>query len=264
MKTRNLSLACAFVATSFFGTQVLAQVVQVNVTVENLAAANSVSFAPLRVGFHNGTFDSFNNGQAATAPIISVAEGGSGADWFPAFMAAEPNATLGTVVPSPAGPLLPGVMASAVFQVDTDINRYFTFGSMVVPSNDHFIGNDNPQAYELFDASGNLLLTSITQFGRDVWDAGSEVEEPLNAAFLQGGVNALRIQDNENVQFDFAGLNTFNGLTTAAGYTFNNTLSADGAIYRIRFAVVPEPSTLALSGIAGLLGLCGIWHRRRS
>ena len=46
------------------------------VKVENLAPANSISFAPLHVGFNNGTFDSFNNGQAATAAIISVAEGG--------------------------------------------------------------------------------------------------------------------------------------------------------------------------------------------
>lgn len=57
------------------------------VKVENLAPANSISFAPLHVGFNNGTFDSFNNGQAATAAIISVAEGGSGSAWQPAFAA---------------------------------------------------------------------------------------------------------------------------------------------------------------------------------
>ncbi len=54
------------------------ETVSVTVTIRNLAQANSISFAPLRLGFHNGTFDAFNNGQVATAPIISVAEGGSG------------------------------------------------------------------------------------------------------------------------------------------------------------------------------------------
>lgn len=75
-----------------------AKTVKVKVTVENLAPANSISFAPLRFGFHNGTFDSFDNGVVATAPIISVAEGGSGSDWFPAFAAAEPNAVLGSTM----------------------------------------------------------------------------------------------------------------------------------------------------------------------
>ncbi|MDA0660381.1 MAG: spondin domain-containing protein, partial [Planctomycetota bacterium] len=106
-------------------TALLANPIQVRVTVENLAPANTLSFAPLRLGFNNGTFDSFNNGQAAGAAIISVAEGGSGADWFPAFAAADPTATLGTVVPNPPGPLVPGAMGSAVFTVDPMVNPNF-------------------------------------------------------------------------------------------------------------------------------------------
>ena len=51
---------------------------------------------------------------------------------------------LGTVVGMPPGPLLPGATASTIFTVDPSINRFFTFGSMVVPSNDYFIGNDDP------------------------------------------------------------------------------------------------------------------------
>ena len=72
-----------------------AAVVQLKVTVQNLAPQNSVSFAPLRVGFHSGVFDAFNIGQVANAAIISVAEGGSGAAWFPAFAAADPGAVTG-------------------------------------------------------------------------------------------------------------------------------------------------------------------------
>src|SRR5262245_46540926 len=81
----------------------LGQTVQIRVTVENLAPANSVSLAPFRFGFGNGTFDSFNNNQPAfllgapsiaEAPIVTIAEGGSGSTWFPAFQSAEPNADL--------------------------------------------------------------------------------------------------------------------------------------------------------------------------
>ncbi len=235
--------------------------VQVKVTVENLSPMDSIAFAPLRVGFHNGTYDAFNIGETANAAIISVAEGGSGADWFPAFMAADPTATLGSVLPTPAGPLLPGASGTATFTVDTSVNPYFTFASMVVPSNDFFIGNDDPMAYRLFDAQGNLAISSILQRSRDVWDAGSEIHDPAAAAFV--GMNNLRADQNSVVAFNFAEIAAFNGLTTGPGYVFNSQLQANTDIYRISFEVapVPEPETYAMMGIG--LGLLGVARLRR-
>ena len=232
----------------------------IRVTVENLAPTNSISFAPLRVGFNNGTYDSFDNGGTATAPIISVAEGGSGADWFPAFSAADPTATLGTVVPSPAGPLMPGATGQEVFDVDESINPYFTFAAMAVPSNDYFIGNDSPTQYELLDSSGNLNFNEIVLTASDLWDAGSEVDGVFGAAFLQGSSNDDRVADTDVVSFDFGDLSVFNGSTTAAGYVFDSQLAADTQVYRISFAAVPEPTT----GVAMLLSMAGaaLWRRR--
>ena len=229
------------------------QSVEIMVTVENLAPTNSVAFAPLRVGFHSGVYDAFDNGAVASDAIISIAEGGSGSEWFPAFASADPGATLGSVLPDPAGPLLPGGTGTAVFTVDASVNPYFTFGSMVVPSNDYFIGNDSPTAYQLFDGSGNLLISEITQFGRDVWDAGSEVDGAFGAAFLQGSSNDDHIDENGVVEFDFADLDVFNGLTTAAGYTFDRQFGADDAIYRISFEVVPTPASASLLAMGGLV-----------
>lgn len=238
----------------------MAQEQIVTVTVQNLIPANGAAFAPLRVGFNNGSYDAFNIGQVATAPIISVAEGGSGSAWFPAFAAADPTATLGTV----GGLLTPGAMASMSFIVNPSINPFFTFASMVVPSNDLFIGNDDPMAYRLFDAAGNLAITSITQSATEIWDAGSEVFDPAAAAFVAGGNNDLRTPQNSVVAFNFAELAAFNGLTTGAGYVFNSGLTAGSEVYRISFAVapIPEPGTWALFA-AGLLGM-GFVARRRA
>lgn len=230
-----------------------AQPVDVRVTIQNLSPANSISFAPLRVGFHSGLFDSFNNGESASAAITSIAEGGSGNAWFPAFGAADSGATLGSV----GGALLPGATAMNTFTVDPSVNRFFSFGSMVIPSNDHFIGNDNP--IMLFNAAGDLNISSISQFGRSIWDNGSELEDPANAAFLVGGVNDQRTPQNGVVNFNFDRLDAFNGLTTAAGYTFDRQIGAADEVYRISFEIVPAPSSLALLGLGAAAGV----RRRR-
>ncbi|MDZ7589316.1 MAG: spondin domain-containing protein [Rubrivivax sp.] len=236
-----------------------AAIVDVTVTVQNLAPANSISFAPLHVGFNNGSFDAFDLGTAATAPIISVAEGGAGAGWQAAFAAADPNATRGTI----GGLLLPGASASLTLAVDTTLNPFFTFASMVVPSNDFFIGNDSPTEYRLFDAGGKLNMPAIGIKASEVWDAGSELFDPAAAAFV--GNNDLRRDQNSVVAFNFAELAAFNGLSTGAGYTFNSALTADSDVYRISFGVspVPEPGSYALMA-AGLLTVGFLSRRRRA
>lgn len=238
-----------------------AAIVRVQVTVENLAPQNSVSFAPLRVGFHGGSFDAFNLGEAATAPIISVAEGGSGADWFPAFSAADPTAVLGTIVPDPAGPLLPGGAGSAEFIIDTEVNPFFTFAAMVVPSNDFFIGNDSPTRHRLFDSNGTLQVAEILQRARDVWDAGSEIFDPAAAAFV--GDNGARADQGSVVAFNFAELAAFDGLMTGGGYVFDSQLAGDTAIYRISFSATPVPVPAALPLLLGGVGILGGVLRRR-
>ena len=235
-----------------------ADFLDVTVTIQNLAPARSVSFAPLRLGFHNGTYDAFNNGQVASPAIVSIAEGGSGSAWFPAFAAADPTATLGSV----GGALLPGQTASNTFRVDPLLNPFFTFATMVLPSNDLFLGNDSPIAFRLFNPSGGLALTSISQRGSSIWDAGSEVADPANAAFVVGGDNSLRTPQNGVVSFSRSELGVFNGVQTAGGYTYDNSLLTDsGEIYRISFQATPVPAPPAV--VLGLLAVGGLVARRR-
>ena len=216
----------------------------VTVTITNLAAANSISFAGTHLGFHSGAFDAFNIGTTAGPGIVSVAEGGVGTQWQADFAAADPTATRGLI----AGALTPGQSRSQSFVVNAGLNKFFTFATMVLPSNDFFLGNDNPTGFRLFDDAGNLMINSITQTSSQIWDAGSEAFSIAGAAFLVNGVNDVRTPQNGLVSFNFAELMGFNGQQTAAGYVFNSGLTAGQAIYRIDFAVsvVPEPSTVIL------------------
>lgn len=236
-----------------------AQSRMVTVTITNLAAANSISFAPLHLGFHRGAFDAFNIGSTAGPGIVSVAEGGAGGQWQADFAAADPTATRGII----GGALTPGQSRSQSFIVNAGLNRFFTFASMVIPSNDFFIGNDNAQQYRLFDDAGNLLINSITQTSSQIWDAGSEAFSIANAAFLVNGNNDLRTPQNGVVSFNFQELMGFNGEETAAGYVFNSGLRAGQDIYRIEFtsSVVPEPSSMIL--LASGLTMLGFAVRRK-
>jgi hypothetical protein len=124
---------------------------------------------------------------------------------------------------------------------------------MVVPSNDLFLGNDNPTAFRLLDNAGNLLINTINQTGANIWDANSEVADPLNAAFVVGGNNSARTPENGTVAFDFSELAVFNGVNTTGGYVYDHSLlSASSPVYRISFEVtgIPEPTSLALTVIA--------------
>ncbi len=252
-------LLAAAAATLFTSLAAHAMPTQVMVTIENLAPAGGLAFAPLHLAFNNGSYDAFNLGQVAGEAIISVAEGGAGDVWQAAFAAADPGAVRGTI----GGPLFAGASKTASYLVDRAVNPFFTFGAMAIPSNDFFIGNDDPTEYRLFNAGGQLQISSITIKAREIWDAGSEVFDPAASAFV--GDNGLRADQGSVVAFNFGEFAGFNGLTTGAGYTFNSQLAANTDVYRINFsaAPVPEPQTYALM-LAGLAGLGWLARRRRT
>jgi hypothetical protein len=56
-------------------------------------------------------------------------------------------------------------------------NACFSYLAIVIPSNDAFIGNADPQAHRLFDAYGTFLGAYFTIYGSDVPDAGPEVND---------------------------------------------------------------------------------------
>jgi hypothetical protein len=164
--------------------------VNVIVKIESLVPENGVYFSPVWVAFHDGSFDLFDVGSLASEGIERIAEDGNVSVLQEDFAAVTGKTGVEGVITSPSGfealPVFdPGESATAEFTLTPGDNRYMSFASMVVPSNDAFMGNHNPWAIELFDAAGNFKGKQIITIpGSMVWDAGTELNTEMDAAFI--------------------------------------------------------------------------------
>ena len=164
--------------------------VDVTVKIESLVPENGVYFSPVWVAFHDGSFDLFDVGSLASEGIEHIAEDGDVSVLQEDFAAVMGKAGVEGLITSPGGfealPIFdPGESAMAEFTLAAGDNRYMSFASMVVPSNDAFMGNHNPWAIELFDAVGNFKGKQIITIpGSMVWDAGTELNTEMDAAFI--------------------------------------------------------------------------------
>lgn len=152
----------------------------VTVTITNLSPANGIFATPAWLGFHDGGFDLYDRGEAPSVALEQLAEDGSTAGLTADFERLRPQGVQGTL-PSV---IAPGQSVSARFELDPVDNRYFSYATMVIPSNDAFVANGNPLAHPLFDDQGRFKSISFVVFGRDILDAGTERNTELDAAFI--------------------------------------------------------------------------------
>ena len=158
---------------------------EVQVSIENLAPANGNFLTPVWVGFHDGGFDTFSPGEPASAGLERIAEDGNAEPLSGEFAASE-SAHSDGVIPGPEGPIAPGETAHASFTVEGSEARYLSFVSMVIPSNDAFIGNNDATAIPIFDGQGHFVEGEYLVVGDRIWDAGTEANDeiPANTAFF--------------------------------------------------------------------------------
>ena len=157
----------------------------------------------------------------------------------------------------------PGETVTVDLNVDNPAsNQYLTFASMVIPSNDAFVGNMDPQSFHVFNADGSFAgPLTIELFGASIHDAGTETNSGLGAAFSTMGGDGM--DENGVVLATHPGLDNFIDTMTAAGSTIGSAVGAGEPLARLQITNVPEPGglTAALVGIiTGMLML----RRRRS
>ncbi|WP_432798858.1 spondin domain-containing protein [Poriferisphaera sp. WC338] len=259
--------AAAVLSTGFVVQQVQASGIQV--TIENIAQDDGFFLTPLWVGFHDGSFDVYDTGTTATRGLERLAEDGNTAVLSSEFDAIVTRGAGGIDdVIANGGPIAPGTSASKTFNnLDAATNRYFSYVSMVIPSNDAFIASGNPVDHAIFDASGNFAGPfEILIFGSNILDAGTEANDEFGVAFLTGlggqtgpdqGTATPNSVVSAHTGLDLTG-NIIGG-TTAAG----TTISADAAsligsnqlLARITVSQLPEPTSLILLGASGLVAL---------
>ena len=237
-----------------------ADLVQVEVSIENLAPTNGNFLTPFWVGFHDGNFDTYNSGEAASVGLERLAEDGNNGPLSDMFNSSGFGSVDGTVG---MAPLAPGDVASSIFTLDSDdpASRYFNYASMILPSNDAFVANGNPLVHEIFDAGGNLIGAEFFILGSEVLDAGTEVNDelPENTAFFG------QMAPNTGVT-EGGVIGAHPGFLGSAGNPGTPSILADPLfsradftlpgypIARITVSLVPAPGAMALFGLAGFAG----------
>lgn len=251
--------AAGFILSAGLATAASAASIQISIT--NEQAPDGVYLTPLLSILHDGGFDSFDVGSAASSAVELLAEEGD-----PSAVAAAATAQGATtgVILAPGGfagaPVIdPGETASITLDVDPASSRYFSFLSMVIPSNDIFIGNDDSMAYEVFNSAGDFTnIGTIFVYSNDAWDAGTELNDGFGAPFNTAGGTATDTSDV--IRRATGNLFFLEGQQTVAGTTVD--LTGRTLLATIQISEVPLPAGLPL--LLGALGAFGLMRRRKS
>ena len=276
--------AAAAVATVMAGLAPYVWATDLRVTISSNAPSEGVTMTPVWVGFHNGSFDSYDGGTAAAPELERIAEDGN-----PGPISGVFGTDDGTLIPTGVtqaaaarrqgvvgGLVTPGASVSADFLgLDTGgANQYLSYVSMVVPSNDYFVANGSSTAHDL---SGLVNVGDSLSFDISVVnDAGTELnfenlgngmtDESVAALELLGmGYTGQSVADTGTAENGVVG-NVVGDPFTAAllashpSLNFNSGSLYPSGIATVTIAVIPEPVTGALVALTG--GAMALLRRR--
>lgn len=157
---------------------------EIRIAYSNATDPGGTFVTPVWFGIHDAGFDIFDVGEPASEGLERIAEDGTFEAIAAELAAADPEGQGGVVTGPAIPPIGPRETGSATVVVDdTAATPLVSFAAMVLPSNDAFVGSSDPLT--VFDANGNFLgEQNIVLTGNEIYDAGTEVNTELDAAFL--------------------------------------------------------------------------------
>ncbi len=265
-------------------------------TFENLIGNEEGDFfSPVTFIFQgDDTLDIFDIGSAASLGIQEQAERGAGGTLEAEAEAAGASQTMILASGNSGEPdgfspdFFPGESASFLIELDPSSEQFLNFASMFLPSNDAFVGSDDP--IQFLDGDGNLLVSEILIDAGMVYDAGTEVNDQAAPRAAVARRDATAADPGAPQAFDFNNVNSNPGNTNGGGFaeggtvqlhpgyindgvftedgsgdtlTFTSPTDLTGPIARITIeeVTVPEPGTV--TGILALGGLSLLTSKNR-
>ncbi|HDM8187270.1 TPA: spondin domain-containing protein [Vibrio harveyi] len=178
------------------------------INVANLTANQPMS--PLAILAHNDKYKLFEIGKSASVELEHLAEGGSNAE----LLALKDSNDYVYQTLSGNGLVLPGSSDSVTFTVDPHKAGDVSIASMLVNTNDAFVG-------ETGLSLKSLAVGESYEMSMNVWDSGTELNDEL-AATIPGpagggeGFNAARNDTNDVVAFHAGVVSKDDGLANSA------------------------------------------------
>lgn len=177
------------------------------ISVTNLTPNQPMS--PLLVLNHNSSYELFSLNQSASVPLEHLAESGS-TEQLLALTDSNANVYYGE---SGSGIITPGSGDSVTITIDPYKAGYLSVASMLVNTNDAFIGETGLSVK-------SLAVGESYQMNMNVWDAGTELNDEL-AASIPGpagggeGYNGARNDDRDAVTIHPGVISQDDGLATS-------------------------------------------------
>ena len=164
-----MNLRTTFLAAAIGTLSVPSMAADLTVKITNLT--QGIAFTPLLVAGHNADTTLFSVGEAASANLQAMAEGGSIAG-----LSGDVSGAGGVVGENPAGGLL---MAgkSTMTDIDTGTNTQLSIVAMMLPTNDGFV------------ALNNLTIPTTPgtyTYNLNAYDAGTEANDEIRGSGVPG------------------------------------------------------------------------------
>lgn len=146
------------------------------------------SIFPVWYAFHDGSVKLYEMGEPASEALADLAKDGFVTQLFDAH--ATGPGVVARVITNPmyGGDPTPEIFTQSIARsqmVNPEVHRWFSYLGKLVPSDDAFVGTEDPKGIEIFDADGRFLGPFVIDvMGNDVLDAGVRANDESEVWFV--------------------------------------------------------------------------------